>query len=113
VFWIARIRRPDEQYPVDGTDYTIENEVATMRFLCQKTKLLIPSTYDHDARFGPQNRVGMPHILMETMPGKRLYGGGRADFIPDAYKSKVYAQIAEFTLELYSIPFSSIGMLYF
>jgi len=50
---------------------------------------------------------------MEAMPSKRLYGGSRADFIPDAFKSKVYEQIAEFTLELYSIPLSSIGMLHF
>jgi hypothetical protein len=60
-----------------------------MRFLRQKTKLPIPSRYDYDARFGSQNRVGMPYILMEAMPSKRLYGGSRADFIPDAFKSKV------------------------
>src|SRR5277367_3839988 len=68
VFWIVRIRRPDEQYPLDGTDHALESDVATMRFLRQKTKLPIPSTYDYDARFGPQNRVGMPYILMEAMP---------------------------------------------
>jgi hypothetical protein len=110
--WIARIRRPDEQYPVSGIDYVLESEVATMRFLHHNTTLPIPAVHGHDARLGAENRVGMPYIFMEAMPGKRLYGSGRADFIPDKFKPKVYRQITAFTLQLYSIPFHNIGMLF-
>jgi len=54
----------------------------------------------------------MPYILMEAMPGGRLWGGGRADFIPDEHKRKVYTQIADILLELYTNPFDNIGMLF-
>ena len=49
---------------------------------------------------------------MEAMPGQRLWGGGRADFIPDEHKRKVYGQIVHILLELYDNPFGDIGMLY-
>jgi len=54
----------------------------------------------------------MPYILMEAMPGKRLWGGGLADLIPDAHKSKVYGQITDIVLQLYRRPFDKIGMLW-
>jgi hypothetical protein len=54
----------------------------------------------------------MPFIFMEAMSSKRLYGGGRADFIPGKFKPKVYQQISNFVLQLYNIPFSTIGMLH-
>jgi len=113
LFWIARIRRPDESYPADGTDLILESEVATMRFLRDNTSIPVPAVYSFDSRFGASNDVGMPYILMEAMSGKRLYGGGRADFIPDPYKPKVYRQIVDFILQLYNLPFDEIGMLFF
>lgn len=49
---------------------------------------------------------------MEAMPGKRLWGGPRTDYIPDQYKDKVYQQFADMMLQLYSHPFDEIGMLW-
>lgn len=49
---------------------------------------------------------------MEAMPGKRSWGGGRQDFIPDQHKEKVYGQVSDILLELYSHPFDKIGMLW-
>ena len=83
-----------------------------MRFLCENTSIPVPAVYWFDARFGSSNKVGMPYILMEAMPGKRLYGGGRADFIPDTFKRKVYEQIIDFVIQLYNLPFPKIGMLF-
>jgi len=54
----------------------------------------------------------MPYILMEAMPGRRLWGGGRADFIPDEHKRKVYTQIVDILFELSTNPFDNIGMLF-
>jgi isoamyl acetate esterase len=108
--WIVRIRMPDESSVSEGIDSALESEVTTMQFLRRKTKIPIPSVYGHDARFG--NTVGMPYILMEAMPGARLWGGGRKDFIPDQHKTKVYRQIANIIIELYQLNFNAIGMLY-
>jgi hypothetical protein len=111
-FWIARVRRSYPHYPSDGEDKALESEVATMRFIQANTTIPLPTVYSSDARFGPENSVGFPYILMEAMPGRRLYGGNRADVIPDDYKPKVYKQIAEFILQLYQLPFHKIGMLF-
>jgi hypothetical protein len=108
--WIARIRFPDIRYAGDGVDYTLESEVTTMRFLREKTNLPVPAVYGYDSQF--DNEVGLPYILLEAMPGKRLRGPGRADFIPDQHKRKVYGQIADILVELYNHPFDTIGMLY-
>src|SRR5215470_7299790 len=83
-----------------------------MQFLHRNTTIPVPAVFGHDARLGTENTVGLPYIFMEALPGRRLYGGGRADLIPDEYKRKVYRQIADFTLQLYRLPFPKIGMLF-
>jgi aminoglycoside phosphotransferase (APT) family kinase protein len=110
VVWIARIRFPDDCYPKEGVDSVLESEVTTMQYLRQRTAIPVPCVYGYDSRFG--NDIGMPYILMEAMPGQRLWGGGRADFIPDEYKRKVYSQIVDVLLDLYNHPFDNIGMLF-
>jgi len=112
VAWIARIRRPDNQYPSSGVDRVLESEVATTQFLHDNTTIPVPAIFYHDARFGIDNSIGLPYLLMEAMPGHRLYGGGRSDFVPDAYKSKVYRQVTDFAMQLLDHPFTEIGMLF-
>jgi Phosphotransferase enzyme family len=109
-YWLARILLPDKAYPVQGKDYVLESEAATLRFLRHKTTIPVPTVYAYDSNFG--NRVGMPYFLMEAMPGKRLWGGGFSDFIPDDYKPKVYRQIADILIQLYQQPFDRIGILF-
>ena len=109
--WIVRLRRLDNQHLTSGIDIVLESEVATIGFLRRNTTIPVPEVFYHDARFGSDNPLGLPYMLMEAMPGKRLYGGGFSDFIPDQYKSKVYRQIADFELQLFSHPFPQIGML--
>jgi Phosphotransferase enzyme family len=110
--WIARIRRPDNQYPSNGVDRVLESEVATMQFLHDNTTIPVPAVFYRDARFGVDNSIGLPYLLMESMPGHRLYGSDRADFIPDAYKSKVYRKITDIAMQLLDHPFTAIGMLF-
>ena len=106
--WIARLRFPEDS-PSDATDIVLESEAVTMRYLCAITIIPVPVIYGYDARY--DNSVGLPYILMEAMCGKRLWGGGRTDFIPDQHKKKVYHQIANILLQLYAHPFDAIGML--
>jgi isoamyl acetate esterase len=109
--WIARLQIPSEHRSnCNAIDFVLESEVATMRFLHSKTKIPLPFVHGHSAGF--QNPVGCPFILMEAMPGVRLWGGGRKDFIPDRHKSKVYRQLADIIIELYSLKFNAIGMLF-
>ena len=128
--WIARLRFPDDHNDcqdengqenptlnpgLDGSagvteDSFLMREVTAMRFLCDNTTIPLPSVYGHDACY--DNPVGLPYILMQAMPGKRLWGGGRKDFIPDQHKDKVYRQITDIMIQLYQHPFDRIGMLY-
>jgi len=111
-FWIARVRRLDADDPLSGIDSVVESEVVTTRFIHDNTTIPVPIIHGYDARFSPANTVGMPYILMQAMPGKRVYGGIRTDIIPDQFKAKVYGQISDFIAELHSLPFREIGMLF-
>ena len=112
VNWIARIRvrDPDDQLSAINYGKLLMSEVATMRFLKRKTTIPVPEVFGYDCR--DNNPVGLPYILMEAMPGRNLWGGGMSDFIPDAYKEKVYQQFSDILVQLYSNPFTRIGMLY-
>ncbi len=108
-FWVARILLPDKAHPVKGKDYVVESEVATLRYLRGNTTIPVPSVYGHGADFN--NKVGLPYILMEAMPGKKLSGGGLSDFVPKEHTEKVYRRIADILIQLYEHPFDVIGML--
>jgi hypothetical protein len=107
VIWVAGIRQ--RTCPAEASQNsrksgkTIESEVATMQFLKSNTSLPVPAVYGYDVRY--DNKIGGPYIFMEAMPGKRLLGGGRADFIPEEHKAKVYAKIADILIELFSLKF--------
>jgi Phosphotransferase enzyme family len=110
--WIARLRLHEPKFlqPRGEVDKIFLTEVATLRFLKRHTKIPVPTVFAYDARF--QNEVGQPFMLMEGMPGKRLWGGMQTDYIPDEFKGNVFGQIADIMLELRSHPFQEIGMLY-
>jgi hypothetical protein len=108
--WIARLRFPKES-PEAYKDMLLESEVVAMRYISSNTTIPVPMVYGHDSRHS--NPVGLPYILMQAMPGKRLWGGGRTDFIPDQHKGKVYHQVADIITQLYQHPFDKIGMLCF
>ena len=108
--WIARLRFPMDTAD-DINDFILESEAVTMRYLSANTSIPIPIVYGHDIR--RNNSVGLPYLLMQAMPGKRLWGGGRTDYIPDQHKDKVYRQIADILIQLYAHPFDMIGMLHF
>ena len=108
-YWIARVLLPDSAHPLEGKDYVMESEVATLRYLRQNTTIPVPSVYGHDADFN--NEVGLPYILMEAMSGKKLFGGGLSDFVPEEHIEKVYRQITDILIQLYEHPFDVIGML--
>jgi isoamyl acetate esterase len=112
VIWIARIQLlyTNSRAALPEIDKTVDSEAATLRFLKTKTSIPVPAIYGYDARH--DNEIGAPYLIMEAMPGNRLWGGGRTDFIPEKHKAKVYMQIADILIQLYSQKFSKIGMLY-
>jgi Phosphotransferase enzyme family len=112
IVWVARILQfcPEWSQNSSESAETVESEVATLRLLKAKTSIPVPAVYGYDSRY--ENEIGTPYILMEAMPGKRLWAGGRADFIPEKHKSKVYTQIANILIQLFSLEFPKIGMLY-
>lgn len=110
--WIVRLRLHETKFlqPRGDIDKIFVTEVTTLRFLKEKTNIPVPMVFAFDAHY--HNKVGQPYMMMEAMPGKRLWGGPQTDYIPDQYKDKVYQQFADMMLQLYSHPFDGIGMLW-
>jgi len=110
--WMVRLRLHERKFlrPRGDVDKIFVTEVATLRFLKEKTNIPVPTVFVFDAHY--QNEVGQPYMMMEAMPGKRLWGGPQTDYISDQYKAQVYQQFEDMLLELYSHPFDEIGMLW-
>ena len=112
VAWIARLRLHEPKFLQARGDFdqVFVSEVATLKWVKRETTIPVPTVFVSDAR--NNNEVGQPYILMEAMPGNRLWGGGATNYIPDNFKETVYRQFVDFMLQLYSHPFHEIGMLY-
>jgi hypothetical protein len=110
--WIARLRLHEPKFLQSRGEFdqVFVSEVATLKWVKRETTIPVPTVFVSDARY--DNEVGQPYILMEAMPGNRLWGGAATNYIPDNFKEKVYRQFVDFMLQLYSHPFHEIGMLY-
>jgi len=92
VIWIARVRIPNWNKNIDRDpqrfkEYETESmrsEAASMQFIQRHTTIPIPHIYTFDA--GWENRLGVPYMLLENIPGKPFpfpfnnrFHSGRAD----------------------------------
>ncbi|KIJ15331.1 hypothetical protein PAXINDRAFT_169135 [Paxillus involutus ATCC 200175] len=86
-----------------------QSEIATMRYLREKTSVPVPDVYYYDSN--PYNRLGGEYILMSKAPGmplSRVYHSMSNDEIKILFKN-----MASIIIPLFAQRFSHIGSLYF
>ncbi|KAK5070995.1 hypothetical protein LTR64_003970 [Lithohypha guttulata] len=84
----------------------LENEVATMQFIADRTSIPVPEVIAYSAYTAT---IGFEWILMTRIPGKDL---GRAGIdMSIEQKSRVVKELASYQRELLQITFPSIGSL--
>ncbi|MCJ1251236.1 hypothetical protein MMC30_008467 [Trapelia coarctata] len=108
VVWLARIRQEDPtSAPRPIPLYNQQSEVATLCFLEKIEKVPTPCVFHH--AFDPErNKVGVPFMLMEKLPGRALNWAETSE----EQKTKVMEQLADIFLELEKHPFELSGSIY-
>ena len=87
-----------------------ESEVATMRFVREKTQIPVPKVYAYDSTYS--NALGTPYIFMEYIAGEPYpFPFNRQRLIKDEDLSKIHAQLTGFSWQLSKHPFNAIGQL--
>ncbi|KAI9655636.1 MAG: hypothetical protein M1831_004788 [Alyxoria varia] len=89
-----------------------ESEVASMRFIKEKTKIPVPAVYGYDTTHN--NALGTPYIFMEFIPGKPYpFPFDARGPVKDRQLLKIHAQLTNFAWQLLKNPFDKIGQLRF
>lgn len=99
---IARLALPC--YP----RFKTESEVATMKFLAEKTSIPVPKVYAWDS--DANNAVGAEYILMERIPGITLSTIWNMLSLDE--KKRIASQVVDIELQLFSTSLDQIGSLY-
>ncbi|KAI8681998.1 AN1-type domain-containing protein [Fusarium keratoplasticum] len=101
VTWLARIPR-DATFadtPSDLTEYIVESEYATLKWLGGLT-LPTPRAHGYGLASDPENLVGVSYILEDAMPGQPF----NPRLATDQQKTHVYNQYARILIEISSHP---------
>lgn len=93
--------------PVDPCHKT-ESEVATIKFVNQKTDIPVPKIIASDA--SNENELGFEWILMEMVPGKPLRAHWRK--LPMSAKRDLVQRIALYQAQLFRNQFTGIGNIF-
>ncbi|KAK7054673.1 hypothetical protein VNI00_003136 [Paramarasmius palmivorus] len=98
---VARLSRTQEDIR------KLESEVATMRYVKQRTRIPIPTVYVVETT--TDNPVGMQYVIMERMPGAHLYDIW--DELSIEHQKSVLTDIADILTQLAALKFDRIGAL--
>ncbi len=82
-----------------------ESAVATMKYVREHTTIPVPEIYH--VNFDQQNDVGASYVIMERMPGQRLYTIWEG--LSTEHKIAVMEQIADVLAQLSNLKFDKIG----
>ncbi|KAF2168679.1 hypothetical protein M409DRAFT_21419 [Zasmidium cellare ATCC 36951] len=121
VSWVVRLRLPalssvfGDREAMD-VESVMRMEIATTKFLRQKTTLPIPEIVAYD--LNPDNELGTPYMFMQYIsgdPAKELAekrGCQYGTYGTPAQNERFWRRVAEIHIELASIQFDQIGSLY-
>ncbi|KAJ7745870.1 hypothetical protein DFH07DRAFT_15113 [Mycena maculata] len=111
---LARLRIPGNGFDGAGSSVSdsdleerFSSEVATLRFLKNKTSIPVPQLYHWDC--DPTNPIGTRYMLMQRISAPLLTHVWRD--VTAAGRAKIATQIANYEAELLDNPFPSIGIL--
>lgn len=73
ISWLARIRRSNATSPpLELRNYIMLSEVATLKFLSERTNVPDPQAFHFNLDENETNPIGVGYILMQKMPGRSL-----------------------------------------
>lgn len=99
--WLARIPiicgppvpEPDSSWWTSGKQFTMESEIATMKFISQSTDIPVPRVFAYNTGL-EKNPVGLPYLLMECIEGNMLYDLGGPNVLTEEQRIKLRKSIA-------------------
>ena len=108
VKWVVRFPMVGAIAP-ELVDEKLKIEVATMRFLSDKTTIPVPRLIAYGLTGNPHHRDGLPFLILTHVPGKPLPTIWKE--LGDPAKRKIYEQLADIVMQLRLQPFDKIGAL--
>ncbi|KAG8946457.1 hypothetical protein FRC04_011633 [Tulasnella sp. 424] len=125
VYWILRVRMPS-QLPAWSPEASpasairsVESEVATLRFIRERTTIPVPQVFDF--ALSTDNQFGVIYTVMSVAPGKDIFAQG-IDLAgidqPEQQQNIAKAQVflkdaADMQLQLSQLRLNRIGSIYF
>ncbi|KAG8946458.1 hypothetical protein FRC04_011634 [Tulasnella sp. 424] len=127
VYWILRVRMPPlnelpswlpEADPAEAVR-SVKSEIATLRFLRERTTLPVPEVFDF--ALSTDNQFGVIYMVMSVAPGKPVFDQGIDLLVIDEPEHQLHipkAQVllkdaADMQLQLSQLRFDKIGSIYF
>ncbi|KAH8174145.1 phosphotransferase enzyme family protein [Sarocladium implicatum] len=110
VYWVARIQHVSvDPSEVPDNSVNLQSEIATMGIARERTTIPIPKVFTYN--IAPDNEIGRPYLLMESLPG-RVLGGPVALHVPPEHLPKVATQLADAMFQLSCLTFDRLGRLW-
>ncbi|KID94310.1 Protein kinase-like domain protein, partial [Metarhizium majus ARSEF 297] len=116
--WLARIPiicgppvpEPDSSWWTSGKQFTMESEIATMKFISQSTDIPVPRVFAYNTGL-EKNPVGLPYLLMECIEGNMLYDLGGPNVLTEEQRIKLRKSIASIQCKLANATLDKLGSL--
>lgn len=116
--WLARIPTisgppvlaPDSSWWTNERQFTMESEIATMKFISQSTDIPVPRVFAYNTGL-EQNPVGLPYLLMECIEGNMLYDLGGPNVLTEEQQIKLRKSIASIQCKLSNATLDKLGCL--
>ena len=105
--WVVRFPLPS-MVSWDMVNNKIETEVATLKFLMERTSIPVPEVVGYGFN-GGDHPTGLPFIILRHVSGFHL--STRWDDLPPEHRHNVFEQLADILLELNGHHFDHIGAL--
>jgi hypothetical protein len=99
--WIARIPTIpmsnasawDTRWWTREQQFTMESEIATMKFIAQATDIPVPKVFGYNTRIDG-NPARLPYLLMQCIEGNMLFDLGGPDILTDKQRVKIRKSVA-------------------
>lgn len=108
VKWVVRFPMVGAIAP-ELVDEKLKIEVATMRFLSDKTTIPVPRLIAYGLTGNPHHCDGLPFLILTHVPGKPLPTIWKQ--LGNPAKQKIYEQLADIVMQLRLQPFDRVGAL--
>ncbi|OJD24731.1 hypothetical protein ACJ73_03910 [Blastomyces percursus] len=90
--------------------FTMESEIATMRYIAESTSIPVPKVFGHRT-YIKGNPVKLPYMLMECIRGNMLFDLGGPEILTADQRRKIRKSIASIQYQMANASISKLGSL--